>query len=438
MPLQLQVSANQRQLETTDGKAFFWLADTAWELLHRWTPKEITHYLNTRATQGFNVIQVVLLAELDGLRVPNRLGMLPLLNQDPDQPNPAYFDFAEQVLRQAAALGLYVALLPAWADKVLPRSPGLGPVVFGLDRLEVAQRYGRFLGQRFRQHPNLIWVLGGDREVMAEDLDYRPVWRAMAAGIRAGGANQLISFHPDGGPKTPSQVANESWLDVVMFQSGHWERESLVWDWLEALQQHTHKPMLDGEICYEDHGVFPWKPDWPQNDYFGELEVRRQAYRSVFAGGCGVSYGHHSVWQAYNPELYKPEWYPRMGWCEALVRPAAWQMVHLRRLMESRPILPLPNQSLIAHNGYRAEHMRAWQAADQSCAMVYVPQAGWKLEVQLEAKTHRAWWFEPRSGGASLIGQVEGGSMSFTSPIHGPDWVLVLDDLEAGYGVPGC
>ncbi|MGI8635541.1 MAG: DUF4038 domain-containing protein, partial [Segetibacter sp.] len=32
---QLKVSDNKRYLVTADGKAFFWLGDTAWELFHR-------------------------------------------------------------------------------------------------------------------------------------------------------------------------------------------------------------------------------------------------------------------------------------------------------------------------------------------------------------------------------------------------------------------
>lgn len=32
---QLRVSSNNRFLETSDGKPFFWLGDTAWELFHR-------------------------------------------------------------------------------------------------------------------------------------------------------------------------------------------------------------------------------------------------------------------------------------------------------------------------------------------------------------------------------------------------------------------
>ena len=76
----LHVSPNQRFLTTADGKPFFWLGDTAWELFHRLTREEAEFYLERRQRQGFNAVQTVALSEFDGLRLPNPYGHLPLLN----------------------------------------------------------------------------------------------------------------------------------------------------------------------------------------------------------------------------------------------------------------------------------------------------------------------------------------------------------------------
>lgn len=59
---QLQVSADKRFLQTSDGKPFFWLGDTAWELFHRLNREEAEMYLKNRAEKGFTVIQAVALA----------------------------------------------------------------------------------------------------------------------------------------------------------------------------------------------------------------------------------------------------------------------------------------------------------------------------------------------------------------------------------------
>jgi hypothetical protein len=66
----LKVSTNGHLLEYSDGSPFFWMGDTEWELFHRLDKKETDFYLETRAKQGFNVIQVVALAELFGLTSP--------------------------------------------------------------------------------------------------------------------------------------------------------------------------------------------------------------------------------------------------------------------------------------------------------------------------------------------------------------------------------
>ncbi|MBA4056420.1 MAG: hypothetical protein C0490_17020, partial [Marivirga sp.] len=60
-PAQLRVSSNQRFLQTADGKPFFWLGDTAWELFHRLSREEADKYLKNRADKGFTVIQAVVL-----------------------------------------------------------------------------------------------------------------------------------------------------------------------------------------------------------------------------------------------------------------------------------------------------------------------------------------------------------------------------------------
>jgi Protein of unknown function (DUF4038) len=82
----LRVSDNQRFLSTQDGKPFFYLADTAWELFHRLDRAQAVQYLAKRAEQKFTAIQAVALAELDGVSVPNEYGDLPLIDKDPSRP----------------------------------------------------------------------------------------------------------------------------------------------------------------------------------------------------------------------------------------------------------------------------------------------------------------------------------------------------------------
>ena len=101
----IEVSANRRFLQHTDGTPFFWLGDTAWELFHRLTREEAEVFLEKRRTQGFTVIQAVALAEFEGLRAPNRYGDLPLIDLDPTRPNEGYFKHVDWVIDLAASKG---------------------------------------------------------------------------------------------------------------------------------------------------------------------------------------------------------------------------------------------------------------------------------------------------------------------------------------------
>ena len=82
----LKVSENKRFLVTADGKPFFYLGDTAWEIFHRLDRTDVDKYLAKRAKQGFNVVQAVAIAEFDGHTVPNAYGHLPLTDLDPAKP----------------------------------------------------------------------------------------------------------------------------------------------------------------------------------------------------------------------------------------------------------------------------------------------------------------------------------------------------------------
>jgi hypothetical protein len=441
----IRVSPNRRFLVTESGRPFFWLGDTAWELFHRCTREEAGCYLENRRQKGFTVIQAVALAELDGLHTPNVYGHTPLMDDDPTRPNEAYWQFVDEVIQMAADKGLYIGLLPTWGDKVTPLW-GVGPAVFDEDNAHV---YGRWLGQRYREQANVIWILGGDRPSITAEADFRSIWRALAMGIDEGTAGKPFkTYHPMGSHSTSAWLHEEQWLDMNMMQSGHGRgRDVPVWEWVErdyALQ--PTKPMLDGEPNYEDHPVNPW-PTWdPALGYFRDYDVRKQTYRSVFAGACGVTYGHHSIWQMYAPGRTlqnQPAGHEEHYWHAALDRPAAGQMIHLRRLIESRPFLTrIPDQSLLASPaGEKGEHARATRDAEGSYAMVYLPTTrpvAVHLDV-LAGKTIKAWWYDPRTGRARLVGEFPAeGECTFTPLDEGPDWVLVLDDAVRKFAAPGA
>ena len=198
-------------------------------------------------------------------------------------------------MKRAEEKGLYVGMLPTWGDKVVLESWGKGPVIFPVAKPELARAWGRFLGRRYKDAPNIIWILGGDRK----GGGFEPVWNAMAAGLAEGdGGAHLKTYHPQGDHSSAEWFHNAKWLDFNMIQSGHGARniandEMIDRDYLRK----PVKPVLDGELRYENHPV-NWNPD---NGYFDDFDVRQGMYWSVFAGAFGVTYGCHDVWQFHAP-----------------------------------------------------------------------------------------------------------------------------------------
>jgi len=442
----LQVSPNKRFLVTTDGKPFFYLGDTVWELFHRSTREEATRYLENRASKGFNVVQAVAIAELDGLTDPNAYGHRPLLDRNPERPDvqdgPAndYWDHVDFVVQKANSLGIYVGFLPTWGDQWNDR--GKPPAIFTQKN---AEAFGEWLGRRYR-NAALIWILGGDRSI--DTAAHRDILRAMAVGLRKGdGGSHLITYHPNGGAGSAEALHSEEWLSFNMRQNGHTAEHTGRYDKTAFDYGRTPiKPVIDAEPIYEDHPV-SFRAD--ELGHSIAADVRRPLYWDLFSGAFGHTYGHHSVWQMYS-SIRKPINRPLMSWDAALDQQGATQMQFGRRLMESRPFLTrIPDDSLIVAAPYLSAmpgtgryHFAATRDEKGSYAMIYAP-VGRAFSVRtskLNATKIVAWWFNPRNGDAVKIGVYDNSpERQFVPPNPGEmmDWVLVLDDASQNYPPPG-
>lgn len=446
------MSDNGRFLVFDDGTPFFYLGDTAWELFHRLTREEAERYLENRRKKGFTVVQVAALAEMDGLRTPNAYGALPLVDGDPARPDTGrggdgYWDHVDWVVEKAREKGLYLGLLPTWGDKVL-KAWGVGPVVFDAGN---AHAYGRWLGRRYGDAPNIIWILGGDRGGRRR----RGVWNAMAEGIRSADGRHLMTYHPWGiylalmgwgGNSSAFWFHREPWLDFNMMQSSHLVRNQdnyrrIARDYARL----PAKPCMDGEPNYEDTALML---QLGKKKWFRDHDVRKAAYWSVFAGSHGHTYGSYPVCLFKSPDSQQPDVFTarlpvEKYWEEALDSPGAFQMVHLRYLIESRPYLSrVPDQGLVSSGrGIAAKHVQATRSSDGSYAMVYVPTSRQRFVVdltRLSGRRLKAWWFDPRTGEAEAFDDfARAGERWFVSPAGGPDWVLVLDDASRVLPEPG-
>jgi Protein of unknown function (DUF4038)/Putative collagen-binding domain of a collagenase len=427
-PRRLQVSSNGRFLQYDDGKPFFYLADTAWELFHRLNREEATRYLEDRARKGFTVIQAVALAELDGLATPNAYGAVPLADKSPARPNEAYFTHVDFIVDKAEALGMFVGFLPTWGKYWKTGE-------FKIFDRENARAYGLFLGRRYKDR-SVIWILGGDQNVST--AEERAIVDAMAEGLRSGdGGSHLITFHPRGPGQSSLQLQDARWLDFHMSQTSHGARDHDTGLFAEHdLALTPPRPTLDGEPRYETMPVGFYLRDHNRLDRFDDDDVRQAAWWSVMAGACGHTYGNNNIWQMWQAER-TPVLYASTPWYEALDHPGAVQMGYLRKFMETHAFSALvPDQRIVANGPLESgAKIRAARAADGSLALVYTPQgASFTLDKSvIKASRVRESWFDPRYGVLYEFHSTDNfGFQTYEPPTsgRGRDWVLLLEGIR--------
>ena len=148
----------------------------------------------------------------------------------------------------------------------------------------------------------------------------------------------------------------------------------------------------------------------------------------MFAGGAGITYGCQDVWQFFDPSRNPAIAFADTPWPEAIHFSGAYQMRHLRALMESvRFETGEPAQDVFASEpGLR----RATRG--QGYVFVYLPEGGAVAlnRAKLGFSPRRVRWLDPRTGVHLPAPRPKPDSvLSFTAPSSGrhDDWVLRLE-----------
>lgn len=423
-----KLTVNGRYLFWDNGEPFFYLADTAWELFHCADREDAEYYFSQRSRQGFNVAQIVALAEFDGLFQPNTYGRLPLrLNNgcpDPELPDTdgdySYWDHVDYIVGLASKYNMFISLLPTWGDK-FNIAHGKGPEIFNERNAYI---YGKWIAERYKDCENIIWMLGGDRGL---DIPlHRAIIDSMAKGIREIDKDHLITFHPPGNKTSLDYLADAEYIDFHTSQTGHGVEQCYKTDSVMLkMAEISRKPYMDSEPRYEDH---PACFDENIGYYWDDADIRQNAYWNMTAGVCGYTYGNHCIW-SMNKE---PSKYFPFNWRDALLHKGAEQMIHFRDLRLSHDFESLhPFNDLISSNYEGMGHISAAKGKDY--AFIYTP-LGLPFNAKLgcfdNAKRIKALWFDPRNGNTEILGVLPAnGINTFVPPTQGKgnDWLLILE-----------
>ena len=175
----VQKSANNRYLIDQNNMPFMIVGDSPHSLIGRMSKSDAQFYMANRQRYGINTLWVELLCNNktacneDGTTFD---GIAPFTTPgDISTPNPAYFHRVDDMLQLAAAHGIMLLLDALETTGWLATFKANGP--------EKAAAFGRFLGDRYKDVPNFVWMYGNDFQTWADAIDDAAVL-AVARGIK--------------------------------------------------------------------------------------------------------------------------------------------------------------------------------------------------------------------------------------------------------------
>ena len=438
----LMISSNNRYLQFENGSPFFWLGDTGWLVPQHLDRSEVEYYFNKCRRAGYNMVQIQVMDAVPSYNIYGQQSLpygWDFTKADPEGEY-SYWDHLDYIVRKAEQNGIYIGMVAIWGSQVQA----------GNINAEQAKAYGKFLAERYKNNPNIIWIMGGD----IQGNIHPEVWNALATSIKSIDNKHLMTFHPRGRYTSAKWWSKASWMDFHTFQSGHRKygqrmgnkeypipdsTEEDNWMYVDSTWAYKPiKPVLDDEPSYED---IPKGLHDANEARWQDYDVRRYAYWSVFAGSCGHTYGHNAIMQMLKPGY--PTGYGSDGtvkaWYQGLEDPGYNQMQYLSDLMLSFPYFErIPDQSIIVgKNGMKYDRLIATRGKDY--LMVYNYNSNvMKIDLRkISGKKKLLWWFNPSDGAISFIGTADNTIITMSPQIEKTDKindrVLIAIDAEKNY-----
>ena len=416
----LKVGPTGRYLVDQAGKPFFLVGDAAWSLIAQLSDQHAEAYLADRQQRGFNAVLVNLVEHEFSTRAPADIyGFRPFTGRAFTTPNEEYFAHADRILQSAARKGIVVLLAPDYLGFACGRDGWCAET----RRATVAEMraWGRYVGNRYRSYDNIVWLIGGD-------MDPTPVranTEAMVEGILSADARHLFTAH-----NARRQMAVAPWNGAPWLSVNNTYTDSLEYRYAaSAYALSPARPFFLIEARYEnDRGTTP-------------QTLRAQSYWTVLSGGFGHVFGNCPIWSFGT----SPAFCSSTNWEAALAGQGSQDMSRFQTLFTARHwyrLVPDLTHAALTE-GYGTfggdDYANAAVAADGSSLIAYLPtsRAVTVSGSHLEGKAMRAWWFNPGSGVATLIGTYPTrGTRTFTPPAGG-DWVLVVDSRSFDFPAPG-
>jgi Protein of unknown function (DUF4038)/Putative collagen-binding domain of a collagenase/HYR domain len=421
----VSVGPTGRYLVDQSGAPFLITGDSPQAMIGVLTDADAEYFFADRKAYGFNTVWINLLCNsYTGCNADGSTwdGIAPFTTPgDFSTPNEAYFGRADRIIRLAGQHGLVVILDPA------ETGGWLGTMVAnGVDNLRA---YGRYLGERYKDFPNIIWMSGNDYQDWGPTND--PYVTAVAQGIQDVDTRHIQTVELN--YPTSSSLDDPTWAPIIRLNASYTHSSTY-----EQVLTDYNRPNFLPTFLVE--GTYEFEQNNSSYPYGDPHALRRQEYWSILSGATGQLYGNHYTWgflcnQRDNAGNCID------GWKSQLDTPGAVQVGYLTALLEPRAWYDLvPDQAhTVVTAGYGVygadDYVTAARTPDGTLAMAYVPTARTitvgmsKLSGPVTAR-----WYDPAAGSFTPITGspfTNTGDRQFTTPGNNADgnedWVLVLE-----------
>ncbi len=416
----LKASADNRLLVDQNNVPFLMVGDAPQSLIGNLSKADAKFFIADRATWGINALWINLLCDAytacnaDGTTYD---GIAPFTTPgDLSTPNPAYFDRAAQMLRLAADQNMVVLLDPAETGGWLG--------VLEANGVQKARAYGRYLGRRFKDFPNIIWMSGNDFQSWRNPSDDAVV-SAVAKGIKDVDTNHIHTIELD--YYVSASLDDKTWRPIVGLDAVYTYRPTYAKE-LSEYKRANFKPTFLVEANYEfEHNG--------GTDGGSTQNLRRQEYWTALSGTTGQLYGSHYSWTFEN------------GWQQNLDTIGIQQLSWMEQLFAARPwynLVPdFTHQVLTRGYGHFSKsdsittdtYATAASTPDGTLAMAYLPSVRTvTIDMSKFSGAVTAQWFDPTNDSfATIAGSPfqNSGIQKFTPPGNNStgdgDWILDLE-----------
>ncbi|MFA5366324.1 MAG: glycoside hydrolase family 140 protein [Dehalococcoidia bacterium] len=419
----LKLSPSGRYLINQNDKPFLWAGDAGWSLLVQVSTEDAKLYIDNRAEKGFNVILANILEHYFCTNPPkNYYRQSPFTGVAFQSPmNEKYFAHIDTIINYAASKDIVMFLGPVY----LGYADGAGDkegFVHEIDAATTAQMttYGNYIGNRYKDFPNIIWFNGGDRNPTVTP-NVVAKCNAWATGVLAYDQNHLMTAHNNSESYGINYWNNPSWLTI----NNVYTRSKSSHTWYKTAYDVTPiKPFFFIEGYYEGQ---PTNPLWTRQ------EMRYPEYSSILCGGFGYVFGNAPLFAFGYPVYGLSDWKPAMD------APGSVDFSRFIKFFKDRKwwlLVPdWTHTSLTAGYGTwgNANYAPAARTSDGTSIVAYLP-TNRMVTVDMTKITAtnsiNCQWFDPATGVYTNIGTFPNtGTKTFTPPAAG-DWVLVLDAVS--------